>query len=53
MIVKEQVKKGKVIVEHIEIEFMLVDLLTKGLCPNIFKGHITNMGLVESFDILG
>jgi hypothetical protein len=27
---------------------MLVDPLTKGLPPNVFKQHVTNMGLVDS-----
>lgn len=44
LIIKEQVKKGEVTVEHLGIEFMLADSLTKGLRPNIFKGHVTNAG---------
>lgn len=34
--VKELVKKGDVAIDHIEIENMIVDPLTKGFSPSVF-----------------
>jgi hypothetical protein len=34
--------------EHISTEKMLVDPLTKGLPPNMFREHVAGMGLRES-----
>ena len=52
LIVKDLVKKGDIVIEHIRIESMLVDPLTKGLKPIAFKEHVVYMGVIESFDYL-
>ena len=48
--VKDLMKKGDIVIEHIRTESMLADPLTKGLKPKSFKEHDVNMGVVESFD---
>ncbi|KAK8936102.1 hypothetical protein KSP39_PZI012973 [Platanthera zijinensis] len=50
--VKELVKKGDILVEHLGTDDMLADPLTKGLRPNVFQKHVINMGLKESIDTL-
>ena len=50
--VNNLVKKLDIVIEHIRIEFMLADPLTKGLKPIVFKEHVVNMGVIESFDSL-
>ena len=55
--IKYYVVKGKVwdhiiSLEHISTEKMLVDLLTKGLPPNVFREHLAGMGLRESLNFL-
>ena len=50
--IKDFVKKGDIVIEHIRIEFMLANPLTKGLKPIVFKEHVVNMGVIESFDSL-
>ena len=40
-------------VEHIPTELMIADPLTKGLIVQVFVNHVTRMGVVRSFDILG
>ena len=50
--IKELVQKCDITIEHIRTESMLADPLTKGLCPNVFKGHVCNMGILESFDFV-
>jgi hypothetical protein len=47
-IVKEQIQDQTIEVEHIRTQHMLVDLLTKGLPPSMFRHHIAGMGLRES-----
>ena len=49
---KDLVKKGDIVIEHIRIESMLADPLTKGLKPTTFKEHVVNMGVIKSFDSL-
>jgi hypothetical protein len=51
--VKDLVKDGTIVVEHIDTNSMLADPLTKGLRPTVFKSHIGNMGIVSSFDVFG
>jgi hypothetical protein len=46
--VKDRVRDKTTSLEHIGTKEMLVDPLTKGLLPNVFGEHITNMGLRES-----
>ncbi|RVW75628.1 Retrovirus-related Pol polyprotein from transposon TNT 1-94 [Vitis vinifera] len=50
--VKDLVIKGDTVIEHIKTESMLVDPLTKGLKPIMFKEHVVNMGVIKSFDSL-
>ncbi len=40
-------------IKHINTELILADPLTKGLRPIVFKGHVSNMGVMESFNIFG
>ena len=48
--IKEKVQTGNIAVEHISTDDMIVDPLTKGLCPCIFDRHVINMGLGVSWD---
>ncbi|RVW60458.1 Retrovirus-related Pol polyprotein from transposon TNT 1-94 [Vitis vinifera] len=43
--IKEEVQKQRVSIEHINIELMVADPLTKGLPPKTFKEHVKRMGL--------
>ena len=45
LIVKEEVRKQRVIVQHISTKFMIADPLTKGLAPKTFTEHVDTMGL--------
>ena len=47
-VVKERCQDRTIKIEHIRTNSMLADPLTKGLPPNVFKQHVTNMGLVDS-----
>ena len=47
------VKDGPIVVDHMDTDSKMVDPLTKGLRPIVFKRHIENMGIVSSFDIFG
>ena len=44
-IVKEEIHKQRVSIQHISTEFMIVDPLTKGLQPKLFTEHVLRMGL--------
>ncbi|XP_022865608.1 uncharacterized protein LOC111385452 [Olea europaea var. sylvestris] len=46
------VKERQTKTEHIITEVMIVDLLTKGLDPKVFKTHVANMGIVETLMFL-
>ena len=46
-VVKDKVRDHIISLKHISTENMLVDLLTKGLPPNIFREHLAGMGLRE------
>ena len=50
--IKDLVKKGDIVIEHIRTESMLAGPLTKCLKPIAFKEHVVNMGVIESFDSL-
>ena len=50
--IKDLMKKGDIVIEHIRTESMLADPLTKGLKPITFKEHVVNMGVIKSFDSL-
>ncbi|RVW89844.1 Retrovirus-related Pol polyprotein from transposon TNT 1-94 [Vitis vinifera] len=43
--IRERVKEKKVVIEHISIELMIVDPLTKDMPLLKFKDHVVNMGL--------
>ena len=43
--VMEEVRKQQVCIEHINIELMVADPLTKGFPPKTFKEHVKRMGL--------
>ena len=47
-VVKDKVWDHVISLEHISTEKMLVNPLTKGLSPNVFKEHVAGMGLRES-----
>ncbi|XP_034685656.1 secreted RxLR effector protein 161-like [Vitis riparia] len=42
---KERVKEKTVVIEHVSIELMIVDPLTKGMPPLKFKDHVDRLGL--------
>ncbi|XP_048131604.1 secreted RxLR effector protein 161-like [Rhodamnia argentea] len=43
--IRERVEEKKVVIEHISIELMLVDPLTKGMPPMRYKDHAVMMGI--------
>ena len=43
--IRERIKEMKGVLEHISIELMIVDPLTKGMPPKYFKDHVVQMGL--------
>ena len=45
-VIKEEVQKHRVLIEHINTDLMIVDPLTKGLLPKPFTGHVENMGIM-------
>jgi hypothetical protein len=47
-VVKDKVRDHIINLEHISTDIMLVDPLTKGLPPNVFREHVADMGLRES-----
>jgi hypothetical protein len=47
-VVKDKVWDQIINLEHISTGKMLVDLLTKGLPPNVFREHVAGMGLRKS-----
>jgi hypothetical protein len=47
-VVKQRCQDRTIKIEHIRTNSILADPLTKGLPLNVFKQHVTNMGLVDS-----
>ena len=47
-VMKDKVRDHIISLEHIRIEKMLVDLLTKGLLPSVFREHLASMSLREA-----
>ena len=45
---KERIKDQLVSIEHIRIEEMLADPLTKALPPGTYSGHVSKMGLASN-----
>ncbi|KAL0431343.1 UNVERIFIED_CONTAM: Secreted RxLR effector protein [Sesamum radiatum] len=43
--IRERVKEGKVVIEHISTKLMLADPLTKGMPLKNFKDHVARMGI--------
>ena len=44
-VVNDKIQDHTISLEHIRTKDMLADLLTKGLPSNVFKEHLTGMGL--------
>ena len=44
-IVKEEIQKQRVYLEHISTDLMIADPLTNGLPPKIFTQHVPRLGL--------
>jgi SPX domain protein involved in polyphosphate accumulation len=47
-VVKEKVQDQTISLEHISTKKIIVDPLTKGLPPTVFREHLAGMGLRES-----
>ena len=47
--VRENIKRNEVFIEHISIELMIADPITKGLPIKLFKSHVEHTGLIDSF----
>ena len=47
-VVKDKVRDHIISLEHLRIEKMLADLLTKGLPPSVFREYLAGIGLRES-----
>ena len=43
--IRERVKEKTVVIEHVSIELMIVEPLTKGMPPLKFKDHVDRLGL--------
>ena len=50
--VRDLIKKWDITVEHIDIESMLADLLTKGLRPMSFIRLVENVCILSTFNVL-
>ena len=48
LVVKEEVQKQRVSIEHISTNFMVADPLTKGLPPKTFNEHVERMGVSKN-----
>ncbi|XP_047318733.1 secreted RxLR effector protein 161-like [Impatiens glandulifera] len=51
LVVKEMVQSGQISIEHLGTNSMIDDSLTKGLPPNVFHEHTTNMGILDMDDL--
>lgn len=49
-VVKERDQDRTFNVTHISTKLNIADPLTKGLPPSVFQRHVTNMGLVDTFE---
>jgi hypothetical protein len=47
-VVKEKIQDQTISLEHISTKKMIVDPLTKGLPPSVFREHLADMDLRES-----
>ena len=48
-VVKEEVQKQRVSIEHISTNLMIADPLTKGLPPKTFTGHVERIGIMSNY----
>ncbi|KAI5312615.1 hypothetical protein L3X38_041788 [Prunus dulcis] len=48
--VKENISEGSIAMDHINTESNLADPFNKGLPNNVFKRHVTSMGVLSGFD---
>ena len=48
LVVKEEVQKQRVSIEHISTNLMVADPLTKGLPPKTFNEHVERMGVSKN-----
>ena len=46
-IVKERVQNGQIFIEHIGINSMVVDPITKGVSPKVVHKHTANMSVMS------
>lgn len=53
LVLKDKFKEGQTVIEHMDIEAMITNPLTKGLSPKFFNEHVDNMGVPSSCDVLG
>ena len=51
LVVRENARENKIIIEHIDTLPMIADLMTKGFPPKLYKSHVERMRLVSSFDV--
>jgi hypothetical protein len=47
LVVRDKVKDGTIMIQHINTRAMLADSLTKALPPTLYKEHVAGMGLVN------
>ena len=47
-VVKEEVQKRRMSIEHISTNLMIVDPLTKGLPPKLYDSDVKNMGIMST-----
>jgi hypothetical protein len=47
-VVKEKIQDQTISLKYISIKKMIVDSLTKGLPPNVYREHLAGMGLRKS-----
>ncbi|KAM1237880.1 hypothetical protein ACFX2J_038628 [Malus domestica] len=48
--VRDEVKKGSIDIQHISTTLMVADPMTKALPVGVFKNHVFNMGVKETFE---
>ena len=47
LVVRDKIKDGTIVIQHINTRAMLADSLTKALPPTLYKEHVAGMGLVN------
>jgi hypothetical protein len=47
LVVRDKVKDGTIVIQHINTRAMLADSLTKALPPTLYKEHVAGMSLVN------